>query len=201
MTPTSVSFGNQAEGTTSSIHNVTLKNGQSTAITISGITTSLSDYSATNNCPVSPATLAPTATCTISVTFSPSALGTRSGTLTVVDTGTSSPQQVTLTGDGTAPLLVSIAVTPGSASVAAGYTQQFTATGTYSNGTTQNLTTTASWTSSNTSVATIKAKTGLATSVAQGTTTITATSGKISGSATLTVTAAVLTSIAVSPST
>ncbi len=201
VSPTSISFGNQAEGTTSSVHNVTLKNGQSTAITIGSITTSLSDYAATNTCPVSPATLAPAASCTISITFSPSALGARSGTLTVVDTGTSSPQLVTLSGTGIAPSLVSIAVTPTTASVAAGYTQQFTATGTYSNGTTQNLTSTASWTSSNTSVATIKVHTGLATTLTPGTTTITATSGTISGSATLTVTAAVLTSIAVTPAT
>jgi uncharacterized protein YjdB len=200
VSPTSVSFGNQAEGTSSSVHKVTLKNGQGTAITMGSITTSLSDYAATNNCPVSPATLAPAASCTISITFSPSALGTRSATLTVVDSGTSSPQLVTLSGNGTAPSLVSIAVTPTTASVAAGYTQQFTATGTYSNGTTQNLTTSASWTSSNTSVATIKIHTGLATALTPGTVTITATSGTISGSATLTVTAAVLTSIAVTPS-
>ena len=201
VNPTTISFGNQVEGTSSSVHNVTLKNGQGTAITIGSITTSLSDYAATDNCPVSPATLAPAASCTISITFSPSVLGTRSGTLTVVDSGTSSPQLVTLSGNGTAPSLVSIVVTPTTASVAAGYTQQFTAMGTYSNGTTQNLTSTASWTSSNTSVATIKIHTGVATTLTAGTATITAASGTISGSATLTVTAAVLTSIAVTPAT
>ncbi|MGA2021779.1 MAG: Ig-like domain-containing protein [Candidatus Sulfotelmatobacter sp.] len=121
------------------------------------------------------------------------------GSATITATAGAISGSATLTV--TAAVLTSIAVTPTTASVAAGHTQQFTATGTYSNGTTQNLTTTASWTSSNTSVATIKAKTGLATSVAQGTATITATLGKTSGSATLTVTPAVLTSIAVAPST
>jgi trimeric autotransporter adhesin len=200
VSPTSLSFGNQVEGTTSSAQKVILKNGQSSAITITSITSNLSDYVATTNCPVSPATLAAAATCTIAITFKPSALGARSGTLTVADSGGSSPQLVTLSGTGTAPALVSIAVTPAAPSVAAGYTQQFTATGTYSNGTKQSLTSTATWTSSATTITTVSSG-GLATSLVQGTTTITATSGAIQGSATLTVTAPVLASIAVSPST
>ena len=51
--------------------------------------------------------------------------------------------------------LVSIAVTPANASIAKGTTQQFTATGTYSDSSTQNLTSSVTWTSSNTTVATI----------------------------------------------
>ena len=201
VSPTSVPFGNQVQGIASSVHKVTLKNGQSTAITFTSATSNLSDYAATNNCPVSPATLAAGASCTISVTFTPGALGARNATLTVKDSGTSSPQTVTLTGTGIAPTLVSIAVTPASPSVAVGNTQQFTATGTYNNGTTQNLTTTATWTSSKTSVATIKSNTGLATAVAIGTATITAKSGSISGSTTVTVTPPALISISVTPST
>jgi hypothetical protein len=110
---------------------VTLKNGQKTAITITSISTNLSAYSETNNCPASPSTLAAGASCTISVTFKPTALGARNATLTVIDTGTSSPQTVSLTGTGTAPILVSISVTPTTATVVAGKTEQFTATGTY----------------------------------------------------------------------
>jgi phospholipase C len=96
--------------------------------------------------------------------------------------------------------LTSIAVTPTSASITTGSTQPFTATGTYSNGTTQNITTKATWTSSNTAVATIALHTGSATAVAPGTVTITAISGTIQGTATLTVTPA-LTSISVTPTT
>jgi uncharacterized protein YjdB len=199
VSPASVSFGNQAVGTSSSIHNVKLKNGQSSAISISGISTNLADYSQTNNCPMNPATLAAGASCSISITFAPSAQGGRNATLTVVDTGLSSPQLVTLTGSGTAPILESIAVTPSMATIIAAETQQFTATGTYSDGSTQNLTTTANWTSSNTSVANIGLHTALAKGIAAGTVTITATSGKVSGSAALTITAAVLTSITVRP--
>ncbi|MBI4283332.1 MAG: S8 family serine peptidase [Chloroflexi bacterium] len=83
--------------------------------------------------------------------------------------------------------LVSIAVAPTSPTITLGQTRQFTATGTYSDTTTANLTATAIWTSSNSSVATISA-TGLATSTGGGTTVITATSGGISGNTTLTVT-------------
>src|SRR5208283_866745 len=98
----------------------------------------------------------------------------------------------------TAPVLVSIALTPVNSSIAAGNQQQFTATGTFSDGSKQNLTTSATWTSSATSVATISSG-GLATGVAAGSTTIQATSGSINGSTGLTVTAPMLVSIAVAP--
>lgn len=84
--------------------------------------------------------------------------------------------------------LVSIAVTPTSASIFVGGTQQFTAMGTFSDDSTADLTSTATWASSNTSVATIAAG-GLATGVAAGTATITATQdGVLSNGASLTVT-------------
>ncbi len=96
------------------------------------------------------------------------------------------------------PTLLSITVTPPTISLAAGYTQQYTATGTYSDGSTQNLTSTATWASSTPAFATITAG-GLASSLAIGTTTISATSGTVVGSTTLTVTAPILLSITVSP--
>jgi uncharacterized protein YjdB len=99
----------------------------------------------------------------------------------------------------TAPTLVSIAVTPTSASITAGGTQAFTATGTYSSGPTQNITSAVTWTSSSTTVATIAA-TGVATGVAAGTSNITAKLGGItSNTAALTVKAPMLVSIAVTP--
>ncbi len=102
----------------------------------------------------------------------------------------------------TAAELVSIAVTPALPSIAKGLTQQFTATGTYTDHTTHDLTATVTWSSSMTSVATISnaaGSNGLASSAGTGPTTITATQGSISGNTTLTVTAATLVSIAVSP--
>jgi len=84
--------------------------------------------------------------------------------------------------------LMSIAVMPANPSLPAGETQQFTATGTFADGSTQDLTALVSWSSSNTSYATI-ASGGLATGVAAGATTITATSGTITETAMLTVSA------------
>ena len=99
----------------------------------------------------------------------------------------------------TAAVLQSIAVTPANPSIAKGATQQFTATGTYSDNSTQNLTSQVTWASATTSVATITAA-GLATAVATGHLHASAPrSAAISGSTVLTVSAAVLQSIAVTP--
>lgn len=97
--------------------------------------------------------------------------------------------------------LTAIAVTPANASVVVGSALSFTAIGTYSDGSTANITSSVNWTSSAPAVAAINATSGVATRVAVGTTTITATSGAISGSTTLTVTTTVptLTAIAVTP--
>jgi hypothetical protein len=95
--------------------------------------------------------------------------------------------------------LQSIAVTPTQASAPVGTTQQYSAIGAYSDGTTQDLTSSASWTSNVPSVATISAS-GLATAVVPGPTHIVATSGGVqSNGATLTVVAATLSSIAITP--
>jgi RHS repeat-associated protein len=89
----------------------------------------------------------------------------------------------------TAATLVSIAVTPASPTIAATATQQFTATGTFSDSSTQNLTASVLWASSSTTIATINSS-GLATAgAAAGSTIITATSGSVIGSTSLTVTA------------
>jgi hypothetical protein len=100
--------------------------------------------------------------------------------------------------------LVSLAITPANSSKALGLSQQFTATGTYTNGTTQDLTTTVTWSSSSTATATISnaaGTKGLATTVATGSTTITAThSGSgLSASTSFTVSAAELVSLAITP--
>jgi type II secretory pathway component GspD/PulD (secretin) len=102
----------------------------------------------------------------------------------------------------TSATLSSIAVTPGTASMAPSGTQQFTAVGTFSDGTTQDLTSTVAWTSSNTAVATIGALNGLAIGQATGTTAVTATLGSLTSAAvTLKVSSATLRSIAATPLT
>ena len=98
--------------------------------------------------------------------------------------------------------LVSIAVIPANSSIAKGTAQQFAATGTYTDHSTQPLTTSVSWSSSDTTIASISnasGSNGLASSIGQGAATITATLGTISGSTGLTVTAATLVSIAITP--
>ena len=82
--------------------------------------------------------------------------------------------------------LQSITVTPATATISVGETQQFSATGNYSNGNTSDLTNAVTWSSSPKPVASISGS-GLATGLKAGTATIAAKSGGISGSATLTV--------------
>ena len=94
--------------------------------------------------------------------------------------------------------LTSIAISAASNSVAKGKTDQFTAIGTYSDNSTANITTQVLWSSSNTATATINAN-GVALALAVGTTNASASlSGITSNSVTLTVTNAVLSSIAIS---
>lgn len=98
--------------------------------------------------------------------------------------------------------LVSISVTPTNPSVANGLTRQFTATGLYTDQSTQDLTSVVTWGSSDPAVATISNAAhsrGLATAGSVGTATISAALGTVSGTTTLTVTAATLVSIAITP--
>jgi N,N-dimethylformamidase beta subunit-like protein/HYDIN/CFA65/VesB family protein/centrosomal CEP192-like protein len=106
LAPASLGFGSQAVGTTSSAQSITLTNTGTGALTIAsiGITgTNAGDFGQTNTCPISPSTLAAGGNCTISVTFSPSAGGSRSASLSVNDDAPSSPQTAPLSGSGTTP--------------------------------------------------------------------------------------------------
>lgn len=105
ISPKSLNFPKQLVGTSSSAKVVTLTNGGSAPLTISAITitgANSGDFSQTNNCPVSSATLAAGSSCTINVTFTPLAGGNRVGSLTVGDDAFGSPQSVSLSGLGTA---------------------------------------------------------------------------------------------------
>jgi hypothetical protein len=81
---------------------VQLTNVSSSILQINGITVD-SDYSQTNNCG---STLGPGQSCTVSVSFAPTAVGPRNGTLLVSHSGLGSPQNVNLTGSGRPPLAV-----------------------------------------------------------------------------------------------
>jgi len=128
-----------------------------------------------------------TAVSTISATGLAASLSKGSALITAVHSGLTETALLTVTPAE----LVSISIFPPFASITTGNSQQFTATGIYTDTTTTNPLA-ADWTSSNTSVATIDPTTGLASSVSQGTTTISAVysglTGSVSGTAELTVT-------------
>jgi hypothetical protein len=100
-----------------------------------------------------------------------------------------------------AATLSTVTITPTNAAIAKGTSLQLTATGTYSDSSTQDLTSFVTWSTADASVKVSNAglSHGLATGVVQGSSLITATLGAESGSTTLTVTAATLVSLAVTP--
>ena len=102
LSPSTLDFGNQAVGTTSTAKTITLTNTSSAfALTISSIATGNAAFKQTNNCPVSPATLAANANCAIQVTFAPTAAANAASSLTVTGVASNSPQSIALTGVGT----------------------------------------------------------------------------------------------------
>ncbi len=98
----------------------------------------------------------------------------------------------------TAATLNSISVTPGNISIANGTSSNFQATGFYSNSSSQDLTSQVSWQSNDTAIAVIDSS-GLLTSNNTGSTTVTASINGQTSSASITVTAAALISINITP--
>lgn len=101
LTPSSIYLGAQALGTASAAKTVTVKNTSTTkTLTINSIVSS-GDFADTTTCTSS---LAPGATCTISITFTPNTVGTIDGAITVTDNASPGMQVVSLSGKGLAPL-------------------------------------------------------------------------------------------------
>ena len=98
LNPRSLTYASQAVGTTSNSQIVNLTNVGSTPLNITGIAAS-GDFAETNTCGAS---LAAGGTCQISVIFAPTATGTRTGSITVSDNASGSPQTITLSGVATA---------------------------------------------------------------------------------------------------
>jgi len=92
----SLAFGSLAVGTTSPARTVTLTNSGGATLAIQSIQAS-GAFSATNDCAAS---LAPAASCTISVTFTPTAAGGATGALGITSNAASSPNSVALSGSG-----------------------------------------------------------------------------------------------------
>ena len=101
VTPANLSFSSQGVGTTSASKTITLQSTGTGPLQVTSIVAT-TPFSQTNNCIGS---IAPTASCTIKVTFAPSVVGPASGTVTITDdAGT---QSVGLTGSGSAPVSLS----------------------------------------------------------------------------------------------
>jgi len=101
LSPTSLTFSTQAIGTMSAAKTVTLKNTGTTSLTITAIAiadTNAGDFAQTHTCGTS---LSAGASCSVSLTFKPTASGTRTAALRVSDNAPGSPQQVALGGTGT----------------------------------------------------------------------------------------------------
>jgi uncharacterized repeat protein (TIGR01451 family) len=96
LSPSSLTFGAQIVGTTSAPQMVTLTNSGTATLNISSIAVA-GDFAQTNTCTAS---LTPAATCTISVTFTPTLAGTRVGTVTITDDSATSPEVIQLSGQG-----------------------------------------------------------------------------------------------------
>jgi hypothetical protein len=101
LTPTSVNFGNQPVGTKSTPKKITLSNKAGVTVSITSISitgTNSKDFAETNTCGKS---VKAGASCGITVTFTPSAKGKRTASVSVKDNGGGSPQTVALSGTGT----------------------------------------------------------------------------------------------------
>jgi hypothetical protein len=103
ITPKLISFPNQATGSSSAPSQVTLVNNQSVILNISSVHTSL-PFSQSNNCGLS---LQAGQSCTLNITFSPTAVQYYSASIAVTDDAANSPQTVTLTGSGIVPVAFS----------------------------------------------------------------------------------------------
>ncbi len=111
LNPNNLNFGEQVILTASVAQTITLTNSGNGPLTINSIAAG-GDFAETNNCPAAPATLAAGSNCAIQVTFTPSALGTRNGTLTFTDNSNAianNTQTAALTGTGVSAGKVSLA--------------------------------------------------------------------------------------------
>jgi len=109
VNPSSLSFAAQAVGTKSTAQVVTLTNSGDAALNLQ--IAAVGDFSETNTCSTS---LAAGGSCQISVTFQPTATGTRAGSITIADNAVGSPQTVALSGTGTTAPDFSVGAVSGS---------------------------------------------------------------------------------------
>ena len=169
--------------------------GQTEQFTATGLYSDLSTKDVTDS-----VTWASSSKTTATVSTHGLATGVATGAVTISATDPSTPLPGTAALTVTPAVLIGIDVSPVVASIGIGQTEQFTATGLYSDLSTKDVTDSVTWASSSKTTATVSTH-GLATGVATGAVTISATdpSTPLPGTAALTVTPAVLIGIDVSP--
>jgi Transmembrane protein 131-like N-terminal len=101
LNPVNLDFGNQFLKTTSLAKTITVRNNGTRDLAIQNISAP-PDFTPTSHCPLS---LAPATSCSVTVTFQPSVIGPQTGELTITDDGAGSPDTVTLSGTGIAPIV------------------------------------------------------------------------------------------------
>jgi hypothetical protein len=201
LSPASLTFGSSVVGVPVSPKTIKLTNNLTFTLTLSNMATGSADFTFQNGCG---SQVAAHANCSITVSFTPTAVGTRSDALTFSDNAVPATQSIPLTGKGIAAKLLSIAVLPANANVGIGTTQQYQAIGTYNNNTTSDITASVTWATADPGIATIAngASSGLLSGIKGGVTTLTAKQGTgaktITGSTSVTV-VPVLTLITVTP--
>ncbi len=124
LSASSIDFGNQAVGTTSSARAVTLTNTGTASLTVTSATISgvdAAEFTQTGNCV---GAFAPGAGCTMNVTFTPAVAALRSAAIAITDNAPGSPHTVALAGTGTG-----FSITPRTTVLTPANTQQFTAGG------------------------------------------------------------------------
>ena len=125
LAPTSLDFGTVLIGKPGPAKAVTLTNTGNASLGITSIAAVGVDYTETNNCGTS---VASGASCTINVTFSPSASGTNPTRIDILDNASNSPQSIALSGTGTEFVLTPSAGSSTTQTVNAGQTAQYNLT-------------------------------------------------------------------------
>jgi uncharacterized repeat protein (TIGR01451 family) len=111
LSTSSVNFGNVQINTTSAAQFVTLTNSGTAPLSISSVAltgANAANFVQTNNCPAATSALAPDASCTFNITFSPNAVASFSAAIVITSNAPSSPSTITLAGAG-----IDFNVTPG----------------------------------------------------------------------------------------
>jgi hypothetical protein len=99
LNPASLIFSNQQVGIASTQQSIVISNSGSPML-ISSIGISAGDFAQTNNCSIAPSPLGTNGSCSIGVIFNPTAIGTRSATITINDNAGAGQQTVPVSGTG-----------------------------------------------------------------------------------------------------